>query len=117
MTFPDAKKHEKELQHLDDMLALYTSFSSPTLIQGDQQKEEFTQQTKDFLNEKEKGTVTLEREIVSPANLDNRHGGKVVPKEVLSSSDGKQVRDANLRQHDLSQLEFKERSRGQFAYL
>ncbi|KAG0603538.1 hypothetical protein M758_10G101000 [Ceratodon purpureus] len=91
VTFPDAKKHEKELQQLDDMLALYSSFSSPTLIQGDQQKEEFTQKTKDLsLTEKQKGTVTSDREIVAPANLDNNHGGKVVPTEVLSS-DGKQV--------------------------
>jgi len=87
VTFPDAKKHEKELHKLDEMLALYSSFSSPTLVQGDEQKEALIQKTKELsLDKKEKETVTS-REV---ANLDNKHGGKVVPTDVLSS-DGKQV--------------------------
>lgn len=87
VTFPDAKKYEKELLKLDEMLALYSSFSSPTLIQGDEQKEALTQKTKELaLDEKEKEKETS-REV---ADLHNKHGGKVVPTHVLSS-DGKQV--------------------------
>lgn len=79
VTFQNPKKHAKELQQLDKLLAQYSSFSSPKLLQGDQQKEELSQKTKELsLKENEK-----------EVKRDN-HGGKVVSKEVLSS-DGKKV--------------------------
>lgn len=75
VTFQDPKKHANELQQLDKLLAQYSSFSSPKLVQGDQQKEELSQKTKEMsLKEQEK-----------EAKGDN-HGGKVVPKEVLSGN-------------------------------
>lgn len=85
VTFPDRKDHEKEFKQLDELLILYSSFSSPTLVHGDQQKEKFIQNTQQLsVQEKDK-------EIVAPsANQVEKYGGQVVPKEVLSS-DGKQV--------------------------
>lgn len=95
VTFPDAKNYEKELQQLDDLLTLYSSFSSPTLVQGDDKKEAeaLAEKTKELsLVEKKKETGTSSGGEV--ANLDNNNlgGGKVVSSEVLST-DGKQVRE------------------------
>lgn len=80
VTFQDPKKHAKELQQLDKLLAEYSSFSSPKTVQGDQQQEELAEKTKE-LSLKEKDKVLK----------GDNHGGKVVSKELLAV-DGKKVK-------------------------
>jgi hypothetical protein len=48
VTFQDPKKHAKELQQLDKLLAEYSSFSSPKTVQGDQQQEGLAEKTKEY---------------------------------------------------------------------
>lgn len=85
VTFPDPSNHEQALHELDSLLATYTSFSSPTLVQGDQRKEEFAQTNKHLsLNKKEK-TETDVATRVNEGNKDYR--GKLVPKKVLSGEE------------------------------
>ena len=79
VTFQNPKKHAKELEQLDKLLVQYSSFSSPKLVQGDKQKEDLNQKTKEL--------SLKEKEVVEG----NNSGGKVVPKEVLSGN-GKKVK-------------------------
>nr|XP_024394633.1 senescence/dehydration-associated protein At4g35985, chloroplastic-like [Physcomitrium patens] len=71
VTFPDHKDHEKEFKQLDELLSLHSSFSSPTLVHGDQQKNKFIQNTQQ-LPLHEKGN-----EFVAPsAKPDRKYGGQ-----------------------------------------
>ena len=84
VTFADIKNYEKELKDVDHYLEMYSSFSSPTLVHGDEKKEEFIQQGKQMTAADGKRKGSKEQPAV------DKHGGMVVPQEVVTS-DGKQV--------------------------
>lgn len=84
VTFSDIKNYEKELKDVDHYLELYSSFSSPTLLHGDEKKEEFIEQGKQMTAADGKRKGSKEQ----PAA--DKYGGTVVPPEVVTS-DGKQV--------------------------
>lgn len=84
VTFADIKNYEKELKDVDHYLDQYSSFSSPTLVHGDEKKEEFIEQGKQMAAADGKQKGSKEQPTAE------KYGGMVVPPEVVTS-DGKQV--------------------------
>lgn len=97
VTFPDPSNHVQALHELDRLLATYTSFSSPALVQGDQSKEEFAQTAKHLPQNGEE----IETDTDTRGNKNNKdYGGKLVPKKFLSGEE-QQVRVVLLCGHSV----------------
>jgi spartin len=84
VTFAYIKNYEKELKDVDHYLEQYSSLSSPSLVHGDEKKEEFIEQGKHMTAADGKRKGSKEQPAV------DKYDGMVVPPEVVTS-DGKQV--------------------------